>query len=59
MSKPETNYPLDLVPTTNHPYRPSSKTVLCRDIVIIPEGVHYIPEIVINGLNQDAVESNH
>lgn len=53
-SKPETNYPW-IGPTTNHPYCPSLKTVLDKQS-LVPEGVGYIPEIVINGLNQDAVE---
>jgi formylmethanofuran--tetrahydromethanopterin N-formyltransferase len=56
MSKPETNYPW-IGPTTNHPYCPSLKTVLGKQS-LIPEGVHYIPEIVINGLNQDVVEES-
>lgn len=53
-SKPETNYPW-IGPTTNHPYCPSLKAVLGRQSMV-PEGVGYIPEIVINGLNQSAVE---
>lgn len=51
-SKPETNYPW-IGPTTNHPYCPSLKTVLKESKV--PEGVAYIPEIVINGINLDTV----
>jgi len=54
-SKPETNYPW-IGPTTNHPYCPSLKAVLDKQS-LVPEGVGYIPEIVINGLNQDAVEA--
>ncbi len=48
-SKPETNYPW-IGPTTNHPYCPSLKGVL-NEVSAVPEGVKYIPEIVINGLN--------
>jgi formylmethanofuran--tetrahydromethanopterin N-formyltransferase len=52
-SKPETNYPW-IGPTTNHPYCPSLKTVLSEQS-LVPEGVAYIPEIVINGVDQNAV----
>jgi len=52
-SKPETNYPW-IGPTTNHPYCPSLKENL-KDESKVPEGVEYIPEIVINGLNLDKV----
>lgn len=52
-SKPETNYPW-IGPTTNHPYCPSLKKILGEESMV-PEGVKYIPEIVINGLNLDAV----
>ena len=48
-SKPETNYPW-IGPTTNHPYCPSLKKTL-QEGSMVPEGVGYIPEIVINGLN--------
>lgn len=53
-SKPETNYPW-IGPTTNHPYCPSLKEVL-GDESRVPEGVGYIPEIVINGLTMEALE---
>jgi formylmethanofuran--tetrahydromethanopterin N-formyltransferase len=53
-SKPETNYPW-IGPTTNHPYCPSLKTVLMKKSKV-PEGVKYIPEIVIDGLNMDKVK---
>lgn len=45
-SKPETNFP-EIGPTTNHPYCPSLRD---RDNVEskVPDGVKYIPEIVIN-----------
>ena len=52
-SKPETNYPW-IGPTTNHPYCPSLKSVL-QEQSLVPEKVAYIPEIVINGINHDAV----
>jgi formylmethanofuran--tetrahydromethanopterin N-formyltransferase len=53
-SKPETNYPW-IGPTTNHPYCPSLKDLL-KDTSKVPEGVNYIPEIVINGLNQKVLK---
>ncbi len=53
-SKPETNYPW-IGPTTNHPYCPSLKPQLDNESKV-PENVHYIPEIVINGLEMDAVK---
>ena len=49
-SKPETNYPW-IGPTTNHPYCPSLKEIL-KEVSQVPDEVKYIPEIVINGLNQ-------
>lgn len=52
-SKPETNYPW-IGPTTNHPYCPSLKSVLDENS-LVPEDVSYIPEIVINGVDRDAV----
>lgn len=45
-SKPETDYP-EIGPTTNHLYCPSLKGKLGGDSRV-PEGVGYIPEIVIN-----------
>jgi len=53
-SKPETRFPW-IGPTTNHPYCPSLK-VLLEEHSRVPEDVHFIPEIVINGLNLKAVE---
>lgn len=53
-SKVETNFPW-IGPTTNHPYCPSLKDRLKRESKV-PEGVNYIPEIVINGLSLDAVK---
>ncbi|MDH5793333.1 MAG: formylmethanofuran--tetrahydromethanopterin N-formyltransferase [Candidatus Bathyarchaeota archaeon] len=53
-SKTETKFPL-IGPTTNHPYCPSLKKKLGKDSVV-PEGVNYIPEIVINGVSLQAVK---
>ncbi|MCX8171736.1 MAG: formylmethanofuran--tetrahydromethanopterin N-formyltransferase [Candidatus Bathyarchaeota archaeon] len=53
-SKPETRFP-QIGPTTNHPYCPSLKNRLGSESRV-PEGVRYIPEIVINGLTLNAVK---
>ena len=53
-SKPETHYPL-IGPTTNHLYCPSLKKKL-GEASKVPDGVNYIPEIVINGVSMDAVK---
>jgi formylmethanofuran--tetrahydromethanopterin N-formyltransferase len=53
-SKPETRFPL-IGPTTNHPYCPSLKQKLGK-ASMVPEGVRYIPEIVINGVSLEAVK---
>jgi len=53
-SKPETNFPL-IGPTTNHPYCPTLKERLGKESKV-PEGVNYIPEIVINGISLEAVK---
>lgn len=53
-SKPETKFP-QIGPTTNHPYCPSLKNRLGAESRV-PEGVRYIPEIVINGLTLEAVK---
>ena len=53
-SKPETKFPW-IGPTTNHPYCPSLKKQLGKESKV-PEGVNYIPEIVINGVSLDAVK---
>ena len=53
-SKPETNYPW-IGPTTNHPYCPSLKGIL-KEVSQVPDNVKYIPEIVINGLNQKVLK---
>jgi formylmethanofuran--tetrahydromethanopterin N-formyltransferase len=53
-SKTETKFPL-IGPTTNHPYCPSLKEKLGKASEV-PEGVKYIPEIVINGVSLQAVK---
>ena len=53
-SKPETKFPL-IGPTTNHPYCPTLKERLGEESKV-PEGVNYIPEIVINGTSLEAVK---
>ncbi len=52
-SKPETKYP-EIGPTTNHPYCPTLKYKISGSKV--PEGVNFIPEIVINGVSLDSVK---
>ncbi|WP_202319692.1 formylmethanofuran--tetrahydromethanopterin N-formyltransferase [Archaeoglobus neptunius] len=52
-SKPETKYP-EIGPTTNHYFCPTLKNKIPDSRV--PEGVKSIPEIVINGINREAVE---
>ena len=52
-SKVETKYP-EIGPTTNHWYCPSLKGKIPDSKV--PDGVKSIPEIVINGINLEAVE---
>jgi formylmethanofuran--tetrahydromethanopterin N-formyltransferase len=53
-SKPETNFPW-IGPTTNHPYCPTLKIKLGKKSKV-PDGVKYIPEIVINGVSLNAVK---
>lgn len=53
-SKPETRFPW-IGPTTNHLYCPSLKKKLGKASKV-PEGVGYIPEIVINGVSLQAVK---
>jgi formylmethanofuran--tetrahydromethanopterin N-formyltransferase len=53
-SKAETKFPL-IGPTTNHPFCPSLKKKLGKESRV-PEGVRYIPEIVIDGVSLDAVK---
>ncbi len=52
-SKPETNFPW-IGPTTNHPYCPSLKEKL-GDESKVPEDVNYIPEIVINAIDEESM----
>jgi formylmethanofuran--tetrahydromethanopterin N-formyltransferase len=54
-SKTETRFPL-IGPTTNHPYCPSLKRKLGK-ASMVPAGVRYIPEIVINGISMQAVKA--
>jgi len=53
-SKPETKFPW-IGPTTNHPYCPTLKKRLGKESKV-PEGVNYVPEIVINGVFIEAVK---
>ncbi|MDW8048452.1 MAG: formylmethanofuran--tetrahydromethanopterin N-formyltransferase [Nitrososphaerota archaeon] len=53
-SKVESNFP-HIGPTTNHLYCPSLKNRL-GEYSKVPEGIKYIPEIVINGLNFESVK---
>jgi len=53
-SKPETKFP-SIGPTTNHPYCPTLKEKLGEKSKV-PDGVNYIPEIVINGISLEAVK---
>ncbi len=53
-SKPETHFPL-IGPTTNHQYCPSLKNKIGASSKV-PEGVNYIPEIVVNGMSMEAVK---
>jgi len=53
-SKPETHFPL-IGPTTNHLYCPSLKKRLGRES-LVPDGVNFIGEIVVNGVSLDAVK---
>ncbi|MEA2090380.1 MAG: formylmethanofuran--tetrahydromethanopterin N-formyltransferase [Thermoproteota archaeon] len=53
-SKPETKFPW-IGPTTNHPYCPSLRKRLGKESKV-PEGVNYIPEIVINSVSMNAVK---
>jgi formylmethanofuran--tetrahydromethanopterin N-formyltransferase len=54
-SKPETNFPW-IGPTTNQLYCPSLRLKLGKESKV-PEDVHYIPEIVINGVSMRAVRN--
>ena len=54
-SKTETRFPL-IGPTTNHQYCPSLKQRLAESS-LVPAGVRYIPEIVLNGVSMQAVKA--
>jgi formylmethanofuran--tetrahydromethanopterin N-formyltransferase len=54
-SKTETRFPL-IGPTTNHPYCPSLREKLKGDSKV-PQGIRYIPEVVVNGVSIGAVEN--
>jgi formylmethanofuran--tetrahydromethanopterin N-formyltransferase len=53
-SKTETKFS-QIGPTTNHPYCPSLKKKLGKSS-LVPEGVRYVPEIVINGVSLKTVK---
>ncbi len=53
-SKPETKFPW-IGPTTNHPYCPSLRDKIGKESKV-PEGINYIPEVVINGISLKAVK---
>ena len=53
-SKAETKFP-EIGPTTNHPYCPSLRKRLGGKSKV-PEGVNYIPEIIINGITLESVK---
>ena len=53
-SKPQTKFP-HIGPTTNHPYCPSLKKRL-GDLSRVPDGIHYIPEIVINSVSLETAK---
>jgi formylmethanofuran--tetrahydromethanopterin N-formyltransferase len=53
-SKPETHFP-QIGPTTNHLYCPSLKKRLGKQS-LVPKGIKFIPEIVINGVSLEAVK---
>ena len=55
-SKVETNYP-EIGPTTNHPYCPSLKEKL-GDESKVEDGIEYIPEIVINALDEKSAKES-
>jgi formylmethanofuran--tetrahydromethanopterin N-formyltransferase len=53
-SKPETHFP-QIGPTTNHLYCPSLKAGLGKES-LVPDGVNFIAEIVIDGMSLEAVK---
>jgi formylmethanofuran--tetrahydromethanopterin N-formyltransferase len=54
-SKPETKFP-EIGPTTNHVYCPSLKAKLGKES-LVPNDVNYIAELVVDGINIDAVKN--
>ncbi len=54
-SKPETSFP-QIGPTTNQLYCPSLRGKLGKALKV-PDGVRYIPEIVINGVSMEVVKT--
>jgi formylmethanofuran--tetrahydromethanopterin N-formyltransferase len=52
-SKPQTKYP-EIGPTTNHPYCPTLKHRI--EDSKVPDGVNFIPEVVINGISVETVK---
>jgi formylmethanofuran--tetrahydromethanopterin N-formyltransferase len=54
-SKPETKFPL-IGPTTNHEWCPSLKAKL-GSVSKVPDGVNFIPEIVISGIDMNAAKA--
>ncbi len=53
-SKPDTHFP-KIGPTTNHLYCPSLRKKLGKES-LVPKGVKFIPEIVINGISLEKVK---
>jgi formylmethanofuran--tetrahydromethanopterin N-formyltransferase len=53
-SKPETKFP-EIGPTTNHVYCPSLKAKLGKES-LVPEGVNYIAELVIDATDLDTMK---
>ncbi len=53
-SKPETKFP-EIGPTTNHVYCPSLKAKLGKES-LVPDGVNYIAELVLDGVNLNAMK---
>jgi formylmethanofuran--tetrahydromethanopterin N-formyltransferase len=53
-SKPETHFP-QIGPTTNHLYCPSLRKKI-GEASRVPEGIRFIPEIVINGISLQAAK---
>ncbi|GAJ07746.1 unnamed protein product, partial [marine sediment metagenome] len=54
-SKIETKFP-EIGPSTNHPYCPTLKDKIPTEEYKVPEGVHSIPEIVLNALDLNGIE---